>query len=79
MKTKVKMVETERELLNDLRCAARKGLGPEASEEQVEAAALRAYNGPVQHHQAPETPAQRQERERVERRTTELIKEWNRD
>ena len=43
-----KVIEAERELLNRLRAASRRILGPDASDDEIEARARRAYEGPTE-------------------------------
>ena len=69
-----KMIAAERDLLNRLRAASRRILGPEASDTEVEARARRAYEGP----KLPEVVLTPEEEEARERQFAENLAEADR-
>ena len=69
-----KMIAAERDLLNRLRAASRRILGPEASDTEVEARARRAYEGP----KLPEVVLTPEEEEARERQVAENLAEADR-
>lgn len=69
-----KTIAAEQRLLNRLRTASRRILGPDASDAEVEARARRVYEGPEERH-VPLTP---EEREAWQRQLKENIAEARR-
>ena len=72
----INTIEAERLLLNSLREAARNTLGPDAGEAEVEAEALRAYEGSPRPEHVAETAEQRQRREHNTRMARENYRRW---
>ena len=58
----MKIIEAERQLLEMMRAAASRRLGPEASATEIEALAQKMYEGPKRLVNEPETPRERDRR-----------------
>ena len=71
------VIETERQLLDNLEQSARKRLGPNASEAEIEAWVNDGYQGPQSTHIREETPGERRERERRTVEEIALMDQWN--
>ena len=70
------VIEAERELQERLRKSARRELGPEANDAEVEALADEAYWGPEPSGEHEETEAERQDRERQRQTTIATMERW---